>query len=586
MKNILLATLGLFFTTIMLNKVHANNTVVVSSDKTVQELRQQLKLLPHENIPRLKILLALANKYQNIKSDSALYFANTLLKEATSIGSAKYRVSALIAIGTVYHNNDKLGLALQKLEEARKEALKTNSEVLKWTSTNEIILVKMEMGKYAESISALQELYTLAKAKLDTNRMSIALNNMSYCYAQQHDYKHALDTYFQIEKLTARSDKYKAKASLLLNTGILLHITHRPKEALGYFEKAIVSAEKEQILSMKTSAQSSIALILMEQQQYDKALNYAKQAYSLNKEIKDLSSEIIITERLAEIYQKLGSFEESNRYREINMRLQDSLNLRNKFSEAFQVQDSIQQEKNQLKLNQLNGTKKRILTWSIIGLVLLGAFSLCIYLWNRRRLYHAEQKLQVKIGENEQLNRQLNEELDLLVQERTAALETAYQAAQAAQDREKLSLVMMNQQHLELYKQAAKQLEALQKVGEGGESQKLRSIIHELKTAEIKGDELEGFMVHFEKVHPQFFQRLQAQFPALTNGDLKHCAYVQMGMSRKQVADLLKTTDNAVKIARNRIKKKLGLTAEDSLPKYVRGISQGVEVNVGMNGGS
>lgn len=44
------------------------------------------------------------------------------------------------------------------------------------------------------------------------------------------------------------------------------------------------------------------------------------------------------------------------------------------------------------------------------------------------------------------------------------------------------------------------------------------------------------FKLHFEQVHPQFFERLQQRFPALTLIDLRHCAYLKIGLSNKEIA--------------------------------------------------
>ncbi|MBP8073267.1 MAG: hypothetical protein KAY96_00785 [Bacteroidia bacterium] len=79
----------------------------------------------------------------------------------------------------------------------------------------------------------------------------------------------------------------------------------------------------------------------------------------------------------------------------------------------------------------------------------------------------------------------------------------------------------------------------------------------------------ENFRQHFDRIHPEFFQNLQAQFPRLTPNDLRHCAYVRMNLTRKEIALLLNVNVEAVKMARNRLKKKMNLTAEEDLIAYI-----------------
>ncbi len=69
----------------------------------------------------------------------------------------------------------------------------------------------------------------------------------------------------------------------------------------------------------------------------------------------------------------------------------------------------------------------------------------------------------------------------------------------------------------------------------------------------------QGFQMYFQEVNPDFFTDLSAKNPSLTQNDLKHCAYVKMKLSNKEVANLLHISPKAVEVARYRIKKKLGL---------------------------
>ncbi|MEM7297887.1 MAG: hypothetical protein AAF391_06435, partial [Bacteroidota bacterium] len=77
------------------------------------------------------------------------------------------------------------------------------------------------------------------------------------------------------------------------------------------------------------------------------------------------------------------------------------------------------------------------------------------------------------------------------------------------------------------------------------------------------------FLEHFGAVHSNFFDKLKRKHPELSNKELKHCALIKMNLSVKESADLLSIEANSVKMARYRLKKKLGLGEEDNLNTFL-----------------
>ena len=75
--------------------------------------------------------------------------------------------------------------------------------------------------------------------------------------------------------------------------------------------------------------------------------------------------------------------------------------------------------------------------------------------------------------------------------------------------------------------------------------------------------------VAFNVVHKGYIEQLKSSFPDLTSNELRHCALLKLGLSIKETANLLGIAPPSVKISRNRIKKKLKLSAEESLPNFL-----------------
>jgi DNA-binding NarL/FixJ family response regulator len=128
---------------------------------------------------------------------------------------------------------------------------------------------------------------------------------------------------------------------------------------------------------------------------------------------------------------------------------------------------------------------------------------------------------------------------------------------------------LLNQKYQDLLQQTQKRIQSWNSEQVVTDNKATQQLLNDLKSGLQKGEEWQDFMLHFERLHPTFFAKLRELTSELTHQELKHCAYMRLGMSRKEVADLTQSSENAVKLARNRIRKKLGLAADASLQKFI-----------------
>ena len=82
----------------------------------------------------------------------------------------------------------------------------------------------------------------------------------------------------------------------------------------------------------------------------------------------------------------------------------------------------------------------------------------------------------------------------------------------------------------------------------------------------------EDFKFHFEKVHQGFFTRLKDKYPGLTPKDQRLCAYINLGLSTKDIAGLVNITPESAEIGRIRLRKKLGLSRLNNLFEFLHQI--------------
>lgn len=73
------------------------------------------------------------------------------------------------------------------------------------------------------------------------------------------------------------------------------------------------------------------------------------------------------------------------------------------------------------------------------------------------------------------------------------------------------------------------------------------------------GDFLESFKMRFENLHPGFGKSLQEKFPELSPNDIEFCEFLKLGLSNKEIAQLLNISSNSALTRKYRIRKRMGL---------------------------
>lgn len=66
--------------------------------------------------------------------------------------------------------------------------------------------------------------------------------------------------------------------------------------------------------------------------------------------------------------------------------------------------------------------------------------------------------------------------------------------------------------------------------------------------------------IQISQANSDFFERLSKQFDNLTKGDLRLCALLKMNLRTKEIANLTFRNPESIKVARSRLRKKIGLT--------------------------
>lgn len=175
-----------------------------------------------------------------------------------------------------------------------------------------------------------------------------------------------------------------------------------------------------------------------------------------------------------------------------------------------------------------------------------------------------EAELQRKVAELE--TEQLS--MDMLQQQTT---NKDLQEKLEVNQRELASTTLYVAQKNALLAELKGRIEELNKLNPNGKQKELLGIKSLLQSNLYLDEDWTRFKLHFEQVHPHFFEELQAKYPALTKNELRLLSYFHMNLSTKEIAALLNIDPASVRTAKTRLLKKMASVDKGLAPNRPEG---------------
>ena len=98
----------------------------------------------------------------------------------------------------------------------------------------------------------------------------------------------------------------------------------------------------------------------------------------------------------------------------------------------------------------------------------------------------------------------------------------------------------------------------------------LRSVLTHIQETLNLDESWEDFLIHFKKMHPNFYKNISKAHPQLSQKDIKHLAYIKLGMTSSDIANAMLVKKESLRVSRNRLKHKLGLNPSQNLYDFVQ----------------
>ena len=302
------------------------------------------------------------------------------------------------------------------------------------------------------------------------------------------------------------------------------------------------------------------ARIHFERSELSQALRSAKLSYQTAKKIKDVKILSQASDLLANINGQLGNHQDAYSYQKEFKLLSDSILNENaiKTVTRMNLERFYELEKQELEAEKEMESlayQKEIERGKIIQYSLLaGGLAVMIILIILYRFYKLKQTANEQLKENNQHLKELREK-----EKELSAI------AIEAKEKQVATMAMSAHEKNSLLKELEQKVSFIESRIEDGIKEEVKELGKTIKSSYSLDSSWDSFLHRFEDVHPRFFHTLKTANPSLTMEDLKLSAYLKIGMSNKEIANVTHLTPGSVKTKIHRLKKKLNLGPDDNI---------------------
>lgn len=570
-----------------------------------------------DDTTRLKAMSSfIAKNYLYINPDSAEIYAKQMQKFAHG-RSPYYEGRALELEGISCSLRNKHLDAIKHFEKAQKVYMSFDSpeaELGRTSALGNLALTHSNLGNISLAVDYYTQVLEITERKKRYDYLSLTHNNIGLIYLKTEDYVRA-KKYFEQALEVAEKTKDKRILGLVHDNLALVGVytedeafveSHVKKadalfRSIGDTAKAFVTQsriglyyqENEEYVKAKTifleildasdklgdvpnvyNCLNQLAQLDFFLKNYKSAEEYGLRALELAKQSESKQTLKSSYEVLYQIYEAQGkfgkAFEMLKKHDELEAEIESEENKRSLIHQEYQYEyfkkeigDSIRNVEKD-KAHQITLQKERAekdsykskLIMVIGGSLLLVIFLVILY--NRFTVIKRQKRI---IEQQKELVEEAAE--TKLQYERLKQQSLKEDLTNAAQE------ISRRQQWLEQFKEKLQKVKSLNIRAD--ELNEVFLDVAQQMQLDSKNEELFG---NIDQVNHEFFHLLKEKFPSITPKEQELCGLIRLNLSTKEIASIRNIEPHSIRIARSRLRKRLGLDRDDSLYDFLRDLGE------------
>jgi tetratricopeptide (TPR) repeat protein len=310
--------------------------------------------------------------------------------------------------------------------------------------------------------------------------------------------------------------------------------------------------------------------ILRKTGKYEQGIQQSRLAYALSLKNSNLYQLAASCRDLGKGFQLMNRLDSAYHYLELSRKYSLEIYSQESLNQTAFLQVLYDMDKKSDEITRLNNIRKtnQIVTIAVITIVLL-VIILGLVTFSRQRLKMRDARVlaeqdksifeaQRAVMELDLKNKQLEEEslkqqLELKGQELSAHT---------------LNLIKNNQ----LLESMRNTLQDMVKDDKRDQKKQMQQIIQQINQSFNHEQHWKEFTTAFEQVHQSFLDKLKQHSSELTSADIRLIALLKVNMDSKDIAGLLGISNDSLRVARYRLRKKLNLEQGDNLSTFIQAL--------------
>jgi len=523
--------------------------------------------------------------------DSAVYWYKRGLEESEALGNENEAAYCAGSLGGVYSSMGRNREALEQFQKALDYRVQVNdtSGILYILMRRAWMQVDSEQmdGAMQDCVSVLK----YAEASKDHFNVGRIYGCMSVIFEKQKQLEKAIE-YQALSSAKYKEVNYEEGAvANKVNMAIIMKDLGRYEEAFALYDEALVffretnlvfgilsvftnravaanrSGDHKRALVESDSAlkyaipfklnvaqsdnfnEKGIAYLALGD--LEKALSFSQKAIDLlDSSSKSLEKRKNAEKTLSKIYGEQGDYKNALVHYKTFALLKDSIFESKRSNQMLRLEEQYESQKKQSQIEALNAareledTKKKAVQFGLIGVVLLSGVILNRE-YQRRKKVRALHVSELSLAESERTR--LQDQLHFKNKELTA------QALHIAQKNELFNSIKTE----------------LEEAKRGDEGDFARGMMHKINLDSQIDRNWDQFIQMFTETNTDFLQTISTRFPDVSKNELRLCALIKMNLTNKEIGTVLNISDDGVKKARYRLRKKMKLETNDSLEQVI-----------------
>lgn len=546
--------------------------------------------LPDSSLAAVYSFLGVTHGVQ-FNYDSALFYFNaslTLTKE-NSVQS----IRVLNNIGQVYRNSGQLKKALSLYLDLLPRVEEIDPDFLNYIYAG-LASVSRNMNLYEEAYKYTKKSVEFAKSKEGTTELELALEHqrLANIYYDLKRYEDAIDLYKEILptiKEGGRLDVYYISLANLSDSYLGLE-NYPVVDSL--LQIALAGSIELELTKYESLTLQKLAVLHLTLKEYDVGLHYARKAFNITSNSESYYFSIIVStyidalkdngkynEALTVIRENenlIGEADETTNI-EYFKRKADILFILGQYKEAYETLEYvnqtnllIQQKKREHALfyaieshkNEILKKENEVLEKNYelsyrrqLGLLILIALACTIIAYQYVIKELKKKSVQIKIDlKNAQVEKQ---EIELAL----------------LKEKEDTNRHIIEQQKIDLLEAASKNSVINKHLTETLELLDANKPLVEIRKKIVNITKEDSYwktvVKRLQATDKEFFVRITTEHPTLTPGDLELCALARLGLSYKEIAELLNISHESVFTKKYRVSKKINLHEGEDFQQWL-----------------